>query len=101
MAYAMLEQRVMLQVTLRTAAVVAGAAVVANIFESVLGAVLQDSVVWLSNDIVNGIQITLAAGVALVITAYLYICTHVTVLHHRGCLCAPAQGESTRNYEKA
>ena len=79
----------MLQVTLRTAAIVAGAAVVANIFESFLGAVLQDSVVWLSNDVVNGIQISLAACVALVITACLYICTRVTVLYHTDCLCAP------------
>ena len=62
----------MLQVNSYTVGTVAGAAVVANIFESYLGAVLQGSVVWLSNDIVNGIQITLAACLALVTTAYLY-----------------------------
>ena len=51
--------------------VVTGAAVVANLFESYLGAALQDKALWLSNDIVNAIQICLAACIALVTTANL------------------------------
>lgn len=62
-----------LQVSEQGVAVVAGAAVVANLFESFLGAALQGRAAWLSNDIVNAIQITVAAGLALVITAYLYM----------------------------
>ena len=61
-----------LQVSLQGAGVVAGAAVIANLFESYLGAALQGKALWLSNDIVNGIQICLAACVALVTTMYLY-----------------------------
>ena len=61
-----------LQVTLKGVSIVAGAAVVANLFESYLGAAVQGKALWLSNDIVNGIQITLAASLALVMTAYLY-----------------------------
>ena len=45
---------------------------VANLFESYLGAAVQGKALWLSNDIVNGIQITLAASLALVTTACLY-----------------------------
>ena len=60
-----------LQVSEQGFAIVAGAAVVANLFESFLGAALQGRAEWLSNDIVNAIQISLAAGLALVITAYL------------------------------
>lgn len=59
-------------VTLKGVSIVAGAAVVANLFESYLGAAVQGKASWLSNDIVNGIQITLAASLALVMTAYLY-----------------------------
>ena len=56
------------------AGVVAAAAIVANLFESFLGAALQGKASWLTNDIVNAIQISIAASIALVITAYLYTC---------------------------
>ena len=59
-----------LQVTVQEVGVVTAAAVIANLFESYLGAVLQGKALWLSNDIVNGIQITLAAAIALLATAY-------------------------------
>ncbi|KAK9808339.1 hypothetical protein WJX73_003804 [Symbiochloris irregularis] len=45
--------------------VVAIASTVANVFESFLGAVVQGKVQWLSNDLVNMIQISLAAVLAL------------------------------------
>ena len=61
-----------LQVTVQGAGVVAAAAIVANLFESFLGAALQGKALWLTNDIVNAIQISLAASIALVMTAYLY-----------------------------
>ena len=61
-----------LQVSLQGIGVVAGAAVIANLFESYLGAALQGKALWMSNDIVNGIQICLAACIALVTTSYLY-----------------------------
>jgi len=41
------------------------AALVANYFESFLGASVQGGVPWLTNDVVNMIQITLAAALAL------------------------------------
>ena len=41
------------------------AAFVANIAESYLGAVAQGRVDWLSNDVVNVLQITLAAGLGV------------------------------------
>lgn len=47
------------------AAVVAGAAVVANFAESFLGATAQGRVGWLSNDVVNMLQISLAAALAI------------------------------------
>lgn len=76
----------MLQVSLQGLGVVAGAAVIANLFESYLGAALQGKALWMSNDIVNGIQICLAACVALVTTAYLYlescICSAMTIVVH-------------------
>ena len=62
----------LLQVSVQSVAVVAGAAVIANLFESYLGAALQGKALWMSNDIVNGIQICLAACIALVTMAYLY-----------------------------
>ncbi len=43
----------------------AGAAVVANLFESFLGASVQGRLQWLTNDLVNAIQISLAAALAL------------------------------------
>ncbi|DBB11685.1 TPA: hypothetical protein ACH3X3_007066 [Trebouxia sp. C0006] len=59
-------------VPMQGAGVVAAAAIVANLFESFLGAALQGKALWLTNDIVNAIQISLAASIALVMTAYLY-----------------------------
>lgn len=53
------------QVTVSEAAVVAGAAIIANFFESYLGAVVQGRVSWLTNDLVNMIQISLAAALAI------------------------------------
>ena len=49
------------------AGVVAAAATAANLFESFLGAVLQGQKgsEWLSNDVVNMIQICLAAALAI------------------------------------
>ena len=61
-----------LQVTMQGAGVVAAAAIVAKLFESFLGAALQGKALWLTNDTVNAIQISLAASIALVMTAYLY-----------------------------
>jgi uncharacterized membrane protein len=47
------------------ALVVAGAATAANLFESWLGATAQGRVEWLTNDLVNAIQICLAAALAI------------------------------------
>ena len=46
----------------------AASAMVANLFESFLGAILQgqEGSEWLSNNVVNMIQICLAAAVAIV-----------------------------------
>jgi len=54
-------------VTWQEAGVVAGAATAANLFESFLGAILQGQAgsEWLSNDVVNMIQICLAAALAI------------------------------------
>jgi uncharacterized membrane protein len=41
------------------------AAFLANTAESIVGATLQGRVPWLTNDVVNGLQITLAAALAL------------------------------------
>jgi uncharacterized protein (TIGR00297 family) len=57
------------QVDLTGAAICAFAATIANISESYVGAISQDKVSWLNNDIVNVIQISLAAGVAGVLQA--------------------------------
>ena len=53
------------------ALIVASAAVAANTFESVLGASVQGRVGWLTNDVVNVIQITLAAALAVLSGAML------------------------------
>lgn len=53
------------------AGVVAAAATIANLAESYLGASLQGRVEWLSNDIVNMLQISLAAGIAVAAQAAL------------------------------
>jgi uncharacterized membrane protein len=45
------------------------AAFVANTAESVVGATLQGRVAWLTNDVVNALQITLAAACALLFRA--------------------------------
>ncbi|KAF8060583.1 VTE6 [Scenedesmus sp. PABB004] len=46
-------------------AVVTGAAFLANVFESYLGAAVQGRLPWLSNDLVNVLQISVAAGLAV------------------------------------
>lgn len=53
------------QVTPADAVLVAGAATAANLFESVLGAAVQGRVAWLSNDVVNALQISVAAALAV------------------------------------
>lgn len=47
------------------ACIIVIAAFVANLAESFLGALLQGKVDWLTNDVVNIMQISLAAGIAL------------------------------------
>lgn len=44
---------------------VAGAATVANLMESYIGAAAQGRVGWLTNDVVNVVQICTAAGLAM------------------------------------
>jgi hypothetical protein len=56
---------VRVQVTPADAALVAAAATAANLFESVLGAAVQGRVAWLSNDVVNALQISVAAALAI------------------------------------
>ncbi|GBF94344.1 hypothetical protein Rsub_06966 [Raphidocelis subcapitata] len=56
------------QVDPQGAAVAAAAAVAANLFESWLGAAVQGRVGWLTNDVVNAVQITVAAGLAVALT---------------------------------
>lgn len=53
------------QVDGRGALAVTGAAALANLFESWLGATAQGKVEWLSNDLVNVLQISLAAALAM------------------------------------
>lgn len=53
------------------AALVTAAAIVANLAESYLGAAVQGRVGWLTNDVVNMLQISLAAGLAVAGKAYL------------------------------
>lgn len=43
------------------------AAFMANTAESFVGATLQGQVSWLTNDVVNALQITLAAAIALLL----------------------------------
>ncbi|PNH06971.1 hypothetical protein TSOC_006612, partial [Tetrabaena socialis] len=50
---------------LASAGIVAAAATVANLAESYLGASAQGRVEWLTNDLVNMLQITLAAAIAV------------------------------------
>ena len=63
----LMESNCTLQVTARGAGIATAAAVVANLFESYLGAASQGRLDWLSNDAVNMIQICLAAVVALLL----------------------------------
>ncbi|GLI69865.1 hypothetical protein VaNZ11_014582 [Volvox africanus] len=51
--------------TFATAGIVAAAATVANLAESYLGASVQGRFAWLNNDLVNMLQISLAAAVAI------------------------------------
>lgn len=51
--------------TWRGACITTASAIVANLFESYLGAVSQGRMDWLSNDAVNAIQITVAAAIAV------------------------------------
>ena len=47
------------------AAAITAAAFLANLFESWLGATVQGRLAWLSNDIVNVVQIVVAAALAM------------------------------------
>ncbi|PSC67705.1 integral membrane [Micractinium conductrix] len=53
------------QVDARGAAAVAAASFLANVFESWLGATVQGRVPWLTNDLVNVVQISVAAAAAM------------------------------------
>ncbi len=53
------------QVSPAGAVIATVAAVVANLFESYLGAASQGRLDWLTNDAVNAIQIALAAAIAV------------------------------------
>lgn len=53
------------QVDARGAAAVTAAAFLANLFESWLGATVQGRLPWLTNDLVNVLQICVAAALAL------------------------------------
>lgn len=48
-----------------------GACVVANLFESYLGASIQGKISWLTNDAINMLQISVAAGLAVLATTAL------------------------------
>ena len=58
--------RRLLQADGQGALAITGADYLANLFESWLGATAQGRVAWLSNDLVNVVQITLAAALAMV-----------------------------------
>lgn len=51
--------------SLQQAGLAAAASVIANLFESYLGASVQGRVDWLTNDVVNMIQISVAAALAV------------------------------------
>lgn len=53
------------QVDGRGAAAATAAAFLANLFESWLGATVQGRVAWLGNDLVNVLQISVAAALAM------------------------------------
>ncbi len=56
-----------MQVDGRGAAIATAAAVIANLFESYLGAASYGRVEWLTNDVVNAIQIVVASGIAVLL----------------------------------
>ncbi|GAX77260.1 hypothetical protein CEUSTIGMA_g4706.t1 [Chlamydomonas eustigma] len=58
------------QVTVGESLVVGFAAVAANTFESYLGASVQGRLSWLTNDLVNVLQITLAAIIAICLSKF-------------------------------
>lgn len=60
-----------LQATPSDVALITAAAFIANVFESYLGASLQGKVDWLNNDIVNVLQISVAAALAVLGKYYL------------------------------
>lgn len=53
------------QVSVSDALICTAAATIANVLESFIGATTQDNVQWLTNDVVNAIQITIAAALAI------------------------------------
>ena len=59
------------QVDARGAVIAAAAATAANLFESWLGATAQGRVAWLTNDLVNAVQISVAAALAVAAAAAL------------------------------
>eukprot|EP00877_Chromochloris_zofingiensis_P006759 jgi/Chrzof1/2336/Cz11g11130.t1 len=59
------------QVSFEDAVLVTAAAVAANLFESYLGAAVQGRVSWLNNDVVNAIQISVAALLAVAARQFL------------------------------
>lgn len=61
----------MMQATPADVALITAAAFIANVFESYLGASLQGKVEWLNNDIVNVLQISVAAALAVLGKYYL------------------------------
>ncbi len=46
------------------------ASLIANVFESIVGASVQGKVDWLTNDVVNGLQISVAAMIAIALKLY-------------------------------
>lgn len=47
------------------AGIITAASFLANVFESYLGAIVQGRLAWLNNDLVNVIQISVAAALAV------------------------------------
>ena len=61
----MSKAKLLMQVTGQGALVVAVAAIIANLAESVLGAAVQGKQTWLTNNTVNMLQISFAALLAV------------------------------------
>jgi uncharacterized protein (TIGR00297 family) len=59
------------QASVADAGIITAAAFLANVFESYLGAIVQGRVEWLNNDLVNVLQISVAAGLAVTAKYYL------------------------------